>query len=244
MYKDFVQKLKTLCTLRGFKIKKIGSVGKCKEFPMFMVMVNDGAPFKKTVCFSAGIHGEEPAGSYAVLRFLETCDPHTFKNVRVILFPVANPSGFDKGIRRNFLNKDLNGHFCHKKLTNENKILYEAIGEKPIFFFHALHEDEGLKEFYLYNFEKKEEKIYRDIIRLAGKYFPIQRKKKIYNDPAYGGLITNRKDSSFEDRMFRDGVPFSMCTETPEAQPFKKRVQLNVEIMNHVLKFTQYFNGP
>jgi len=242
MYKDFTRKLAMLCALRGFKIKKIGTTGKNNEFPLFRVVINATSPAKRTVCFSAGIHGEEPAGPFAVLRFLETCNLNAFKNVRVILFPIANPSGFDRGVRRNFLNKDLNGHFCHKNLTGENKLLYRGIRGERIFFFHALHEDEGTKSFYLYNFEKREEKVYRDIIQLARTYFPINTRRKIYDDPARGGLIINRKDGSFEDRMFRDGIPFSMCTETPEAQPFEKRVQLNVAVMNHILKFAQHFN--
>ena len=226
-----------VCKEKGFTINKIGSIGKNKEYSMFKIVINNHLN-KRVVCFSAGIHGEEPAGPFAVLSFLKKFNLKKFRKIKIIIFPVANPYGFDKGIRRNFLNKDLNGHFCHKKLTGENKILYNSIKREKIFFFHALHEDEGLKRFYLYNFENKEEKIYRDAIKLAKKYFPIKLNRSIYGDPARNGLIVNRKDGSFEDRLFRNGAVYSMCTETPEARPFNQRVRCNVDIMNLVLKFS------
>jgi len=76
------------------------------------------------------------------------------------------------------------------------------------------------------------------LIKLAEKYFPINRSQKIYNDPAINGLIINRQDGSFEDRMFREGTPYSMCTEAPEKQPLRKIVALNVDLMKKVIDFT------
>ncbi len=236
-YEKYIKKLKEVCIKNGIKLQKIGDVGKKKEYPMFKIVLGNSR--KKTVCFSGGIHGEEPAGPWAILEFMKHYNSKRYKDTKIILFPVANPYGFDRGIRRNFLNKDLNGHFCKSVLSGENKVLYNAVKNENIFFFHALHEDEGFKKFYLYNFEKKPEKIYRDIILLAKKYFPIDTRKRIYNDPAKNGLIINRPDGSFEDKMFRDGVPYSMCTETPEAHPLRKRIELNVKIMNVVLDFTK-----
>lgn len=239
MYKEYLLKLKEICKKKKFKLKLIGYVGFKKEFPIFSVIINDIKRPKRTIVFSAGIHGEEPTGPFAILKFLEDFNLNRYKNIKIIIFPVANPHGFDRGIRRNFLNKDLNGHFCNKKLSGENKILYNFIKNENIFFFHALHEDEEEKKFYLYLFEKNQEKVYRDIIKLAEKYFLINRNKKIYNDHSINGLIINRKDGSFEDRLFRDGVKFSMCTETPGKMFLSKRVDLNVRIMNLVIKFAE-----
>jgi hypothetical protein len=240
MYKKYISELKKICGKKGIKLHVIGRVGKRKEYPVFKIVL--GHSEKHTVCFSAGIHGEEPAGPWAIFEFIKQYRPMKYKGLKIILFPVANPHGFDKGIRRNFLNKDLNRHFCHKKLSGENKMLYDAVKNERVFFFNALHEDEGFKKFYLYDFEKKPEKIYRNILALAKKYFTIDTEKYIYGDPAKNGLIINRSDGSFEDRLFRDGVPYSMCTETPEGKPFNKRVRLDVEIMNLVLDFAKRHN--
>ena len=239
IYKEYISELKKACDKKGIPLHTIGNVGRRKEYPLFKVVL--GRSGKSTVCFSAGIHGEEPAGPWAILEFIKQYNPIKYKDIRIILFPVANPYGFDRGIRRNFLNKDLNGHFCHKKLSGENKILYDAVKDERVYFFHALHEDEGFKKFYLYNFERKPEKIYRDVIVLGKKYFAIDTRRYIYDDPAKNGLIINRPDGSFEDRLFRDGVPYSMCTETPEGQPLNKRVELNVKMMDLISNFSK---GP
>lgn len=232
-YNNYLKKLNAVCKNKKLDLIEIGRVGFKKEYPIYKIVINGKG---KTVCFSAGIHGYEIAGPWAVLKFLEKLNVKKLKN-RLIIFPVANPSGFDKNKRRNYLKKNLNGYFCNKKLIGENKILYESLKKEKVYFFHALHEDIDLKNFYLYNFEKKPEKVYRDIIKLAKKYFPIETSAKIYNDKAFNGLIINRKDGSFEDKMFRDGTPYSMCTETPGKQPLKKRIDLSVKMMEKVIKF-------
>ncbi len=217
---------------------EIGKVGFKKEYPIYKIVINENKK-DKTVCFTTGIHGEEVAGPWTILKFLEKLNIKKLKNTKIIIFPVANPSGFDKNKRFNWQKKNLNALFCNKKLSGENKILFEALNKEKIYFFHALHEDIDEKSFYLYNFEKKPEKIYRDIIKLSKKYFSTNLSKEIYGDKAIGGLIINRTDGSFEDKLFRDGTPYSMCTETPGKKPLKQRVDLNVKIMDLVIKFTQ-----
>lgn len=228
--------MNAICKKKKLDLVEIGRVGFKKEYPLYKIIINP-KKMGRAVCFSAGIHGYEIAGPWAILKFLEKLNVKKIEN-KLIIFPVANPSGFDKIKRRNYLNKDLNGYFCHKKLSGENKILVATLNKEKIYFFHALHEDVDLKTFYLYNFEKKPEKVYRDIIKLAKKYFPIETSAKIYNDKAFNGLIINRKDGSFEDKMFREGVPYSMCTETPGKQPLKKRIEVSVKIMEKVVKFS------
>ncbi|MFA5211123.1 MAG: M14 family metallocarboxypeptidase [Patescibacteria group bacterium] len=236
-YQNYLEKLNTVCKRKKIALLEIGRVGFKKEYPIYKIVINKNKK-GKVICFSAGIHGYEIAGPWTVLEFLKKLNIKKLGNVKLIIFPVVNPSGFDKIMRRNYLNKDLNGHFCHKKLIGENKIIIESLKGEKIYFFYSLHEDVDDKKFYIYNFEAKEEKIYRDIIKLANKYFPINLAKEIYDDPATGGLIINRKDGSFEDRLFREGTPYSMCAETPGKQPLKKRVDLGVKIMEKIIKFS------
>jgi hypothetical protein len=236
MYYEYINRLKEACKKRKWVVKGIGRTGKKKEYEMFCV-TNNPSKYVKKVCFLAGMHGDEIAGPWAVIKFIEKFDARKFGKIKITIFPVGNPSGFDKGKRRDYLNKDLNEHFCGKTLFDEDKIIYNAVKNEKIFFVYALHEDVGETRFYLYNFEKGKEKIYREIIKFAGKYVKINKDKKIYGDKSQDGIIINTKDCSFEDRLFRDDVPFSMCTESPGKLPLAKRVDLNVKVMNFVLKF-------
>jgi hypothetical protein len=232
-YTNYLKKLKSVCNKRKILLVEIGQIN---NLPIYKVTLNPLA--SKVVVFSAGIHGDEIAGPWTIIDFLKQFNPQNYLDVKIILFPVASPTAFDKKKRYSYLGKDLNRLFCRKKLSSENRILFQNLKYEKVFFFHALHEDVDEYSFYLYNFENKKEKIYCDIIQLAKNHFPINNSIQIYNNPAVKGLIINRPDGSFEDRMFQDGVPFSMCTETPGKQPLKKRVILNVEIMNKIIDFT------
>lgn len=238
IYKNYVKKLKSVCEKKGFLLQEIGRIGKRKEYPMYMVTINGNCSHKvKTICFSAGMHGDENAGPWTVIEFLKKVSPNKTKNLKIIIIPVASPSAFDKYTRFNYLGRELNRAFDGKRLVNEKKHLYNAVKDEDIFFFHALHEDKEQDGFYIYNFERKKEKIYRDILEMAPKYFPVNTGKIIDSNPALEGLITNKHDGSFEDRIFCDGARYSMCTETPRKKSFTKRVKLTLEIMNKVVDF-------
>lgn len=231
-YLDYLKKLKSVCDKRKIPLVEIGQAN---QLPIYKITLNPLA--QKTVVFSAGIHGDEIAGPWAIIAFLKQFNFKKYSGIKVILFPVANPTAFNQKQRLNYLNKNLNSLFCRKRLSSENKVLLDALKHERILFFHALHEDLDATSFYLYNFERKPEPIYRGIIALAKKHFPINNAALIYNDPAVKGLIINRADGSFEDRMFRDGVPYSMCTETPGQRPLGKRVVLNAKLMYKVMDY-------
>lgn len=232
-YATYLKKLNSVCSKMKIPLVEIG---RANNLPIYKIILNPAAA--TTVVFSAGIHGDEIAGPWAIVDFLKQFNYKKYSQIKIILFPVANPTAFNQQQRLNYLNKNLNSLFCRKRLSHENKVLFNALEHERIFFFHALHEDLDELSFYLYNFELKPEPIYRSIITLAKKHFPINNAALIYNDPAIAGLIINRADGSFEDRMFRDGAPYSMCTETPGQQPLGQRVVLTVKIMNKVMNYS------
>lgn len=228
-YSSYLKKLK-VC-----KKEDLLEIGQINGLPMYKIVLNPAGT--TTVVFSAAIHGDEISGPWAIVDFLKNYKVKKFPKLKIIIFPVANPTGFNRGTRNNFQGKDLNRLFCRKKLTRENRIVIQTLNGERIFLFHALHGDIDERSFYLYNFEHKPEKIYRGLVIAAKKYVPINTSPKIYDDPAAGGLITNQHDSSFEDHMFRDGTPYSFCTEAPEKLPLKKTIALNVALMDRILKF-------
>lgn len=233
-YSDYIKKLKLVCENKKISLIEIGQIN---DLPMYKTILNPFA--KKVVVFSAGIHGDEIAGPLAMIELLKQFNFQNYPDIKTILFPVASPTAFNNKKRCNYLDQDLNRLFCEKELPSENKILLQQLTNEKISFFHALHEDLDEYFFYLYNFENKEEKIYRDIIPLGKELFPINKSAKISNY-SINGLIINHQDGSFEDRMFRDGAHYSMCTETPGKQLLEERISLNFKIMNKVIEFTSH----
>lgn len=64
-----------------------------------------------TVLLSAGVHGDEPAGVYAVMDFLEQEVWRYADRARLCIFPCANPSGFEADTRCTMNGVDLNRSF-------------------------------------------------------------------------------------------------------------------------------------
>jgi len=238
---EFLKEIKNICKNNKYTLKLLSKVGKSKEYPLFAIEINPKA--KKSICFSAGIHGNEIAGQLSILEFLKIFNAKKLKKIKIIIFPLINPYGYTNNIRRNSKDLDLNRHFCVSRPKNENKILIDYIKKQNIVFFHALHEDLDKKQFYIYLFETHKELIYNQILKLAKKHIPLDLDNKIYKDKSDHGLIINEHDGSFEDYMFLHNTPFSMCTETPGKQKLEKRIKLNIEIMNLIIKYCEKYNG-
>ncbi|MBI2117439.1 M14 family metallocarboxypeptidase [Candidatus Peregrinibacteria bacterium] len=64
-----------------------------------------------TVMLSAGVHGDEPAGVYALLDFLNSGMREYGDRCNFVVFPCVNPSGFEADTRRTMNGVDLNHSF-------------------------------------------------------------------------------------------------------------------------------------
>ena len=231
-YRRYLRALKSACK----KDLRIVEIGRVNRLPVYKIVLNPSG--ERTVAFSAGMHGDEIAGPWAVIEFLKRYDPRDYPGIRIVLFPVASPTAFDRKRRYNYLDRELNLSFLKKRPPEEDRILARAAKDEKVFFFHALHEDTRSGSFYLFNFEKKKERIYRSLVKLAARHFPVNRSRRILRDPAVNGIVINREDGSFEHWMYCRGTPYSMCTETPGRRPLGRRIALSVALMNKVLDFS------
>lgn len=245
IYSNYVKKLTALCKKRGFGLQKIGSVGHKKEYPTFAVTFNNNLKTQCTVCLVGGLHGEEPAGPLALLKFLQTFRPKRYPKTKIIILPVANPSGFDRGVRQNFLGWDVNRHFFDKKLVAENKIICNFLKNEKMDILYTLHEDFERKEFYLYVLEHKESGVAKKVIKLAKHFFPIYKKRLIEGCVAKNGVITyrlNKKlrtmnaEGSLENWALWRGTPLVLATETPIQTSLVKRISFYIRLLSFLLK--------
>ncbi len=200
---------------------------------IFKAVINpDG---KHCVCFIAGLHGNEEGGPYGVLEFLKT-DFHVPKHKKVVLIPLANPTGFRNGTRKNGDDRDINRHFLDKELKDECKCIWDAIKEENVELLHTLHEDPGLKTFYLYYTHHKE--LAEDLRELATKYFkiygrderePLEKDHKLYGDRVYDGLIPlpHEITGTIEDKVLMEKFIPYIVTESPGKAKLKDRAEFN-----------------
>lgn len=212
----------------------LAQIGTEQGDQIFKVVINPAA--RKTICFVAGIHGDEEAGPLGTLAYLEG-NFHVPKHKRVIFIPLANPSGFERNKRENADDIDINRHFLDKELKGECKFLWDALKHENIDLLHTLHEDPDLKTFYLYYTHHKE--LAEDLRELAKKYFNIFPKDSrqpleaeantVYKDKIYDGLIPlpHVVRGTIEDKcLIEKAIPY-ITTESPGKVDLKKRINFN-----------------
>jgi hypothetical protein len=72
------------------------------SWDFYRIASKDIGPDDPAVVVRATIHGDETAGALTVLNYLDELVDHAHeRGVRLILYPLGNPSGFDRGVRYN-----------------------------------------------------------------------------------------------------------------------------------------------
>ena len=120
-YGLFIRQLIRVCGNNGYWLKNLGSVG---DKPIWFVRTVELNPDLPSLLIVAGFHGEEKAGPWGVLKWLES-KKEVKANISCI--PIVNPTGFNLGKRYNTWGQKSNGGFCYTKKGNgpseEGKIL-------------------------------------------------------------------------------------------------------------------------
>ena len=103
---DIDEYIKTLCQrARGIKSIKVDSyklVYKKGRFDFLRLASKDIKPKDNILFITAGIHGEETAGPLTILNHLREIFSYARKNkVKLIIYPLCNPSGFTQMTRYN-----------------------------------------------------------------------------------------------------------------------------------------------
>ena len=195
-----------------------------------------GAP---ALYLSAGIHGDEISGPFALLELLR--QPDFFADVDVAMFPILNPDGLVQNLRHNAGGIDLNRDYRHSK---SQEILSHIAALESLGRFAAsmmLHEDyEGIGA-YLYELnDELRPTLGAEIIAAMGRHVPIDQRPEIEEATAHGGVLSRRdliaKHGPIEERkewpeaiyLTQYHTRVSYTTETPKPFPLPARVAAQI----------------
>jgi hypothetical protein len=217
--------------------------------PWFQRAARSG-PGAPAVYLSAGIHGDEVSGMFAVLELLREGD--RFAEFDTTIFPILNPDGLMRGIRTNADGIDLNRDYRNSK-SAEIRSHIEAL--KTLGRFEAammLHEDyEGIGA-YLYELNQElPVGLGGEIIAAMGRHVPIDLRAEIEEAPARGGVISRtellRKYGPIEERpewpeaiyLLVHHTRVAYTTETPKPFPLEQRVKAQIAAVETLLQAVQ-----
>jgi hypothetical protein len=183
----FTREWEPVATGAGLRVKTFG-VNEGLSLPYAL---REPAPGRPWLYLSAGIHGDEPAGSLALLAFLKEGSLPT--GVGVVAFPLLNPEGLRANTREHPQYGDLNRDYL-AFASPQIRAHRDCLQELDLFYHMAvcLHEDWESAGYYVYeHVEGGKPGLGRAILDAVEPICGIDRAPVIEDRPADNGLITS-----------------------------------------------------
>jgi murein peptide amidase A len=149
-YRELERRWKDLRRTADLRVHEVA----CVNAPRTLLCVEWGGRELPTIAIAAGVHGDEPAGPWALLDLVEShaLDP----SFAYRLWPCTNPTGFDGGTRESVDGFDVNRTFGRGGQSPEAKAILTANRDRKFALSLDLHEDCDATGFYCYEYGGRE----------------------------------------------------------------------------------------
>lgn len=144
-YASLVAAWRALRASHDVSVREVACVGASRTLLVAELVGPPGAP---VVVLSTGVHGDEPAGPWAVVSLVR--DGLLDRRFSYRIWPCTNPSGYELGTRRNAEGDDINRSFHRGGTTPEAKAIVTANRDRRFALSLDLHEDFEADGYYAY----------------------------------------------------------------------------------------------
>ncbi|MDR1190455.1 MAG: M14 family metallocarboxypeptidase [Verrucomicrobiales bacterium] len=215
---------------RGLRWETYGQIG-AYALPVFS---GGDADSDTRIYLSAGIHGDEPAGVYAVQQLL--ADGFFDRRARWLVCPMLNPTGLANGIRENSQGLDLNRDYRVRRSAEVIAHCAWLAARPPCQLALSLHEDWETGGFYLYEINTSARPcIGPAVLAKTGAVMPAETRGVLDGHQVTApGYILHPPEADEpcnwpEAIHLTKAQPLLSCTfETPSRLPLPLRVQTHV----------------
>jgi hypothetical protein len=169
----------------------------------------------------AAIHGDEPEGAFALVRFLRFLEEYPDSAVGYCLsvYPVCNPTGFEDNIRHSRLGKDLNREFWGKSVEPEVALLEKELVSRSFHGIISLHTDDTSDGFYgIVNGALLATELLEPALKAAATFLPVNQRPRIDGFPARKGIVREAPKGVLTAPPGVHPRPFEIVLETPRPQ--------------------------
>jgi len=186
----------------------------------------------------AGVHGDEPAGSVALVQFLEAlaADPVRATGYELWAYPWVNPTGLEDGTRENRAGKDLNREFWRDSPQPEIRALEAELETRRFQGLITLHDDDTCEGHYGYaHGHALDDALLRPALLAAERILPRDRRSRIDGFIAREGVINDCFLGVLSPPPHQRPRPFNLILETPARAPLGVQVAMHVAALNAIL---------
>lgn len=196
--------------------------GKVHELPRYLFLGPRGGAEPVRIGLFAGLHGDEPAASFALLRFVHLLEsnPEIARGYCLFLYPVCNPTGFADKTRLNRNGKDLNREFWRNSRQPEIRILESELWSHAFHGLISLHTDDTSDGLYGYaHGPVLTQHLLRPALAAAAQLLPRNQAEIIDGFRARDGIIRDSYEGVLRAPPGVKPRPFEVILETPHHAP-------------------------
>lgn len=237
-YLHLVERWRAVAARSGLVMRRLATG---PEFNIYSlrsrVLPRDGA-----IYISAGIHGDEPGGTEALITWAE-------KNIRLLrrrpflLVPCINPWGLVNNSRTDSARRDLNRLFRDGEAT-EILALKRAIGRRRFSLVLTLHEDFDGCGIYIYELQGATPYWGEALLEAARPHIPPDTRDVIEGREAAHGLVRRAIDMKFFETI---GLPEAVylhlqgcrrvfTVETPSEYSLDRRIHAHIAVIDECIR--------
>lgn len=218
--------------------------GESYELPRYLFVGPRGGDTPIRLGIFAGIHGDEPEGVHALVRFIQLLEtkPELAAGYYLSLYPVCNPTGFEAGTRFSRSGKDLNRQFWRSSSEPEVRLLEAELLSRSFQGLISLHTDDTSDGFYGFAHGATLTKhLIEPALAAAEKILPRDGRAVIDGFNAKRGIIRDRYEGILSGPPRLRPRPFEIILETPAAPPeFLKELAFVAALQTILLEYNKF----
>lgn len=234
--RDYGKILDRLNTANLDFLTKIGTV---QGYPIYKVLLGSETDERENILITGGVHGDEPAGVEASLRFLERDNGALLERFRFWVIPCINPYGYVHDTRENREGADINRSFETEEVL-EASIVKRAIAQTQFSFAIDFHEDCDATGFYLYEGKRDKQYIGPQIAAVVKNIGPMDDDDSGESEVLIGdGVYEVAQEwgvQGLTPYLLRFHTEHAIISETPTTWPLEQRSALHLAVLDAVLQ--------
>jgi hypothetical protein len=237
-YRHLVERWRAVARKAGVPLRKLGKADGFEHYYLRTPALEQAGG----IYFSAGIHGDEPASTEALITWAEQ-QGRKLRKLPLLLLPCLNAWGLVRNVRMTSEGVDLNRAFHRTDLPVLEAVKRVVAGHQ----FDAavmLHEDYDGQGMYLYEVQRVQPYWGEDMLKAALPHLPTDPRQRIDGRKALNGIHRRRVDKR---RFERIGHPEAIwlhlehsertfTVETPSEFALERRVDAHVAVIEEVVR--------
>jgi hypothetical protein len=212
------------------------------ELPRYLFIGPRGGGDTIRLGLFAGIHGDEPEGVHALVRFLHLLEaqPELATGYCLFIYPICNPTGFADRTRHSRRGKDLNREFWRNSAEPEVRLLQSELVAHAFAGIISLHTDDTSRGFYGFaHGATLTRHLIEPELEAAAEFLPRNPNPAIDGFPARNGIIRQACPGVLSAPPKMRPRPFQITLETPFAPNFFKEAALVAALRTILIRYRE-----